>query len=279
MTGAQGGSDVRMAGRILALLTAISWMPTGSARAQLPDPSTSYFVVQSGPVATPTEGSIAQRLLRQCPNTDGGTSLPNNVRLKIKLIDGGGANMAGVAATDIYIRFNGGTAAQGFFGPGADSIIANGTYNVSPSCPLLQYVYADAATNSDGVTYITLRGADPLNPGVALRDPNRKWGHYDSDIPVYARGVPLQGRNTTNGTNGEYVLRIKNIDFQGGLGTALDKGEAVSSVDYNSLIHHIGDTDPLSYWRDLDGNGVVGAGDLNIIMGHLHHDCDTPFNP
>lgn len=271
---------MRMAGRILALLTAISWMPAGSARAQLPNPSTSYFVVQSGPVATPTEGPVAQRLLRLCPNNDGASSLPNHVRLKIKLIDGGGANMVGVAATDIYIQFNGGTAAQGFSGPGADSIIANGTYNVSPPCPTLQFLYADSATNSNGVTYITLTGAQPSNPGVALRDPNRKWGHYDSDIPVYARGVLLQGRNTTNGTNGEYVLRIKNIDFQGGLGTAMDRGEAVSSVDYNSLIYHIGDSSsPLSYWRDLDGNGVVSSGDFNLLMSHLYHDCDTPLNP
>ena len=99
---------MRMAGRVLALLTAISWTLTGSARAQLPNPSTSYFVVQTGAVATPTEGPTAIRLLRLCPNNDGISSLPNHVRLKIKLIDGGGANMVGVAAADIYIQFNGG---------------------------------------------------------------------------------------------------------------------------------------------------------------------------
>jgi len=248
---------------------------TGSATT--PDAALSFYVPESGSVLTPTQGTAAARFFRGCPNNDG-SSYPSSARIRIVLLATGGAPMSGVAAADIYIKLNGGTAAQSFSGNGADSIIANPTYNPSFNCPLVQYLFADAPTNSSGETFITFAGANPGNPGVAQRDPNRKWGHYDSELPVYALGVKLTGRLTPSG--GDYVLRIKSFDFRGGLGTALDQGELVSSVDYNSMQNaFILPPDALFYWRDFDGNGVYGAADLNIFTAHMFHTCNTPNNP
>jgi hypothetical protein len=225
------------------------------------------------------QGAQAIRFFRGCPNNDGASSFPNNARIKVVLM-ANGTPLSGVAAADIYVKLNGGTAVQHFNGDGADSIIANPTYNPSFNCPLVQYLFADAASDGNGVAYITFGGADPSNPGVTYRNPNRKWGHYDSELPVFALGVKLSGRLTTNGTNGDYVLRIKSFDVRSGLGTALDQGELVSSDDYNSVINSIGQSpDALTYWLDYDNTGTLTSTDLNAFLPHLFHTCNSPNNP
>jgi hypothetical protein len=144
-------------------------------------------------------------------------------------------------------------------------------------------VDADAPTDAQGTTYITFTGADRSVPGVGQAYPNnnrnRKWGHYDSDLPVYVVGFRLSGRMTTGSANGTYTLRIKNMDWTGGLGTALNQGEAVTVADFNGIANGIGIENAISYWKDFDSLNGVTATDLNIITSHLNHDCDTPANP
>jgi hypothetical protein len=245
------------------------------AQAQVPNVANSYFYPQAGSVASPLEGTAATEFFRACPNNDGGSSLPLSARIKIVLRDNANAPIVGVAAANIYMLFNGGTATQGFGGDGADSIIANGIYNTNPACPNVTTVNADSATNTAGETYITFTGANPLFPGVGVRDSNRKWGHYDSDIPVYANGVRLSGRVTPAGSNGDYLLRIKNFDFRGGLANGNNQGEVVSNVDYNAMSGGLGDSDDTSFWRDFDQSGVSNITDFNMFVKHRNHDCGT----
>lgn len=241
----------------------------------------SFFVPQSGSVSSPTEGASAIRFFRACPNNDAGSSLPFNARIKIVLRDSHGNPMIGIPAGNLCVQFNGGTEAQGFMGTGADSIIANGTYNVTPLCPNVLCLSADAATDVAGTTYITFTGSTPGSPGVGTRDPNRKWGHYDSSIPVRYLGLRLDGRLTSASANGTYTLILKNYDFVLGLGTAMNQGEVVSSSDFNSLAAALGHSvseNPLYYWRDFDNDGQVGSTDYNAFTTHIAHNCDTP-NP
>jgi len=242
-----------------------------------PDPAKSYFVPEAGSVGTPIQGMSAVSRFHACPNND---AFGLNARIKVVLRDASDVPIVGFSRLSIYVNFNGGTAKQGFSGDGADSIIANGrASNFDPPCPLVQYVYADAPTDATGTTYITFAGANSANPGVAVRDPNRKWGHYDSDLPVIADGVQLLGRLSDGGTNGEYVLRIKNVDLIDGLTNGRDHGEAVSSKDYNSFRSNIDQPpDDLSYWRDLNSDGSLSSGDLNIVVAHMDHNCVYP-NP
>lgn len=236
------------------------------AQDQTPDPAQSYYAPQAGSFV----GSDAVKYFRACPNNDGGASLPLNARIKVVLKDTGGLPLVGVPAANIYIYFNGGTDVQGFSGEGADSIIANGVMNTNPACPLLQYLTADGPTDGNGATTITFGGAGG-------RDPGRKWGHYDSSIPVFANGVAIQGRLVEDaGAIGDYTLRIKNFDIKGGLANGNNQGEVVSAVDYNAVKGEIGLTDPLSYWADYDGNSVVTVTDLNMVTYHMDHDCGTP---
>jgi len=245
-----------------------------SAQAQVPNAGNSYFVPQAGSMGTPIEGDAAARFFRACPNNDGGSSLPNNARIRVVLRDAGNAPIVGLSNASIYIHFNGGTDKQGFTGDGADSIIANGVGNPNGPCPLLQYLYADGPTDATGTTYITFTGAG------GVRDPNRKWGHYDSELPVVANGVQLQGRLSDAGTNGEYVLRIKNVDIKGGLQNGIDHGESVTSVDYNSFRSSLDDPpDDLTYWRDLNGDGTYSSTDFAILVNHRDHDCGHPMSP
>lgn len=249
------------------------------ARAQVPDASKSYFVPEAGSVGTPVQGAMAVRFFHACPNNDVG-SMPNNARIKVVLRDAGDAPIVNLSRFSIYVHFNGGTDKQGFEGDGADSIIANGLHNVEPPCPLVQYLYADAPTDVNGETYITFAGANSANPGVAVRDPDRKWGHYDSELPVSANGVLLQGRLIGSGNNGDYVLRIKNVDIKGGLANGKDQGERVSSVDHNTFKSNVDKPpDDLSYWRDLDSDGNLDLSDINIVTAHMDHDCGYPNNP
>jgi hypothetical protein len=244
-----------------------------------PDPTLSFYVPQSGSVATPTEGTGAAQFLRTCPNNDPAQSFPNNVRIKVVVRDGTGAPIVGIAAADICVRFNGGTAAQGFTGVGADSIIANGTWNSNPLCPTVTCLEADAPTDATGVTYITFRGSTPGSPGVGTRDPNRKWGHYDSNLPVFVLGVQLQGRLTSASALGSYVLRIKNFDVVDGLEATMDAGAHVSFRDLNVMSQEIMTSSSLTYWLDLDSNGIVNSLDFNLMLAHFNHDCTHPLNP
>jgi len=273
----------------------------GPASAGVPDLSNSFYVPQGGdpdPAGAPAgsfsimapqvlvEGTVAARLFRMCPNNDGGASLPNNARIKVVVRDINGVGIPNIAAADICVLFNGGTAIQNFSGVGADSIIANSTFNPSPLCPDVRCIAADRPTNAGGVTFITFTGADPATPGVGQVYPfnnrQRKWGHYDTELPVYALGFKLSGRLTTVGSvNGSYVLRIKNIDWTGGTDATLplNRGETVTVTDFNGIANGIGSTNAISYWKDFDGVGGVQVSDLNIITNHLNHDCDTGITP
>jgi len=222
---------------------------------------------------------MATTVFRVCPNNDGGTSLPFNARIKVVLRDVNGIPLPDISPADICVMFNGGTLDQGFSGIGADSVIANSTYNLDPLCPDVRCIPADAPTDANGVTYITFAGATPGSPGVATRDPSRKWGHYDSVLPVNVLGFNLAGRLTTASANGTYVLRIKNFDTMEGLGIDVDEGTAVTTADFSAVARHVGVISPISYWLDFDGNGSVGPSDFNLVTAHLNHDCDTPNNP
>jgi hypothetical protein len=250
------------------------------ATAGVPDATKSFFVPQAGTTAAPLDGTNATRFFRMCPNNDGGASLFSNSRLKVTVLDVNGNGIPGIAAADICVLFNGGTAAQGFSGIGADSIISNSAYNFTPLCPDVRCVTADAATNANGETFITFAGADPLVPGVTLRNANRKWGHYDFKLPVFALGFELSGKLTAGSLIGTYSLRIKNFDSTGGLlgsHPADDNvGVYVDPADFNVIANGIGSSNVFSYWRDFDSDGEVGPSDFNIITAHATHNCDTP---
>lgn len=251
----------------------------GPVYAGIPSTDNSFYVPQSGSVTTPTEGATAARNFRVCPNNDGGSSLPLNARIKVVVRDVNGNPIAGIAAADICMLFNGGTVAQGFSGVGADSVIANAVWNQAPLCPNVTCVSADAPTDVNGTTYITFAGAQEASPGVTFRNGQRKWGHYDSDMPVFALGFKLQGRLTTAGVNGSYVLRIKNMDVSGGLTASMNVGEAVAFADYLSVAAGITAANPLNYWRDLNSDGTVSTGDVLLLTAHYLHNCTTPLNP
>jgi hypothetical protein len=225
------------------------------------------------------EGTSATLVFRACPNNEGGTSLPNNARVKVVVRDSNSNGIPGIAAADICLLFNGGTPAQGFSGVGADSVIANGQWNVSPLCPDVRCVPADAETDATGTAYITFTGSTPGSPGVGTRNPARKWGHYDTKIPVYVLGFEILGRLTTGGAANSYTLQIKNYDHTGGLGAVLNQGEAVTSADFNAIANNIGVSNALTWWRDFDSAGGIGASDFNLIASHTGHDCDSPLNP
>jgi hypothetical protein len=245
-----------------------------AAYAGVPDINNSFYVPQTGPVGpSATEGNAAIILFHACPNNDGGTSLPNNCRIKVVVNDVNGNPVAGVAAADICILFNGGTGSQGFSGVGADSVIANSTWNQSPICPDVRCLSADAPTDASGTTYITFAGASSSNPGVTLRDPNRKWGHYDAELPVYVLGFKISGRLTTASMNGTYILRIKNYDVAGGTGPQLNQGEAVTGIDFNAMVANFGKQNPITYWLDYNNSNSVTGIDFNALVGHLGHNC------
>ena len=250
----------------------------GTSLAQ-PDPTTSYYVPQTGPVATPTEGAVAIRQFTQCPNNDVIGLTNSNARIKVVVKDAAGDPIAGIAAADICVRLNSGTAAQGYTGAGADSVIANATWNPNPACPTLTCIPADAPTDAAGVTYITFAGATPGSPGVATRDPGRKWGHYDSVLPVHVLTVPLAGRLTTASANGTYTLRIKNLDVVDGLEATLDAGEYVSFRDFNVMIQEFASSSTITYWLDFNNDGSVNTVDFNLMASHLNHDCTHPNSP
>lgn len=259
------------------LSIAILLLLAAPAYAGVPDVTNSFYVPQAGTIAAPTEGTAATRLFRLCPNMDGSASFPSNARIKVVVRDVNGNGIPGIASADICVLFNGGTAAQGFSGVGADSVIANSQYNVVPLCPDLRCVAADVPTDATGTTYITFLGTDGVHPGVGVRDPRRKWGHYDNEPPVYVLGFKLAGRLTSASANGSYTLRIKNLDWVGGLTTAMNAGEVVNIQDLNGVSNGIGINNAVSYWKDFDSSGTVNSPDLNILTTHLNHNCEFPF--
>lgn len=261
-------------------LAAMVSVLTGStaALADFVDPTQSYFVPQSGSVATPTEGAGAIANARRCPNDDGVQVLKNNARLKVKVIGTSGLPMSGIAASDICVLFNGGTPAQGFAGVGDDSIIANFQYNSLANCPDVRCVEADAPTDGVGVTYITWLGHNPADPpGTASRDPFRKWGGYAGDIPVMVLGVQLQGKLTTGSPLGSYTAHVKSLDFVGGRTTATNQGEMVNTLDIDAVTAAVTSGGPYKYHMDFDNNGIVNLLDLNLIKGHNTHKCNNPL--
>jgi len=269
----------------IAIAAVLAWI-VPAAYAGVPDVTQSFYVPQAGNTTTPLEGlsvpNPSFRFFRACPNNDGGASLPNNARIKVVVRDVNGTGIAGIAAADVCLLFNGGTPLQGFSGVGADSVIANAQFNQTPLCPDVRCVQADAETDALGTTFITFAGSTVGSPGVATRSPLRKWGHYDTEVPVYVLGFKIAGRLTTASANGTYTLRIKNFDHTLGLGTALNQGETVTSGDFNAIAINIGVDNIFSYWRDFDytgGAGGVGVTDFNAISLHVGHDCDSPNNP
>jgi hypothetical protein len=250
------------------------------AFAGVPDVSQCFFVPQAGSVGAPTTGAAAIAMFKACPNNDGGTSLPNNARVKVILKDVNGNPIGGIAAADVCLLFNGGTMAQGFVGAGADSVIANSMWNQNPLCPDVRDVTADAPSDSLGVMYITFTGTDGTvaGRGIGVRNPNRKWGHYDSEIPVYVLGFKILGRLTESGPVVPYTLRIKNFDVSGGLTATPNQGETVTTVDYNTMVANLNKSNIITYWLDYNNSGTVTTLDYNQLVAHLNHNCINPFD-
>jgi len=266
----------------LVAATLVSLSLPGAAHAQI-SITESFYVPQTGPVATPTEGTAAARFFTQCPNNDSPFLIANDARIKVVVKDILGTPIPGIAAADICIRLNGGTAVQGYpelgAPAGADSIIANSIWNTNPLCPTVKCIPADAPTDALGITYITLAGSTPGSPGEATRDPSRKWGHFDSEIPVYVMGFPLSGKLTSASAFGTYVLRIKNVDVVDGLEATYNAGEYVSFRDLNVFLRELGGSSSISYWLDFNGDGAVASVDFNFMIAHQNHHCTFPNSP
>jgi len=255
----------------LVLFPALTVSP---ALAGVPAVSRSYFVPQAGTVSTPVEGALAIRNFRTCPDIDGAQVLRLNARLKIVVQTSDGSPIAGIAASDVCVMFNGGTPAQGFSGVGDDSIIANFQFNQLNNCPDVRCLQADAPTDANGVTYLTWIGGNPSLPGTELRNPFHKWGQYAGDVPVMALGFKLQGKIDSAAPLGSYTAHVKNLDNQGGRGTAPNQGEQVNSLDIAPVQAAIGA--PYKYSLDFDNNGTINSIDLSFIKAHNTHKCNFP---
>lgn len=265
----------------IAIAAVLAWI-VPAAYAGVPDVNQSFYVPQAGNTTTPLEGASTPKsfsFFRGCPNNDG-ASYANNSRVKVVVRDANGNGIPGVSAADICLLFNGGTPAQGFSGVGADSVLANNQYSVGATCPDLRCVQADDQTDASGVAYITFTGSVPGSPGVGQRNTGRKWGHYDTEIPVYVLGFKIQGRLTTASANGSYILQIKNFDVAGGLTIALNQGEIVNSADVNTVTSQIGQSfNFLTWWRDFNFDNLVNSTDVTAMLAHLNHTCTNPSNP
>jgi hypothetical protein len=253
-----------------------------AAYAGVPDVNNSFYVPQAGTTTTPLEGASTPKsfsFFRGCPNNDG-ASYANNSRVKVVVRDANNNPIPGVSAADICLLFNGGTPAQGFSGVGADSVLANNQYSVGAVCPDVRCVSADDQTDANGVAYITFTGSVPGTPGVGQRNTGRKWGHYDTEIPVYVLGFKIQGRITTAGAPNSYSLQIKSFDVAGGLTAVLNQGEIVNSADFNTVTSQIGQPfNFLTWWRDFNFDNVVNSTDFSAMTAHLNHTCSSPNNP
>jgi hypothetical protein len=268
-----GGNWV-WAGNISPSQAVFAW---SALELNVPDITRSYYTPEAGTLEAPLHGLAARALFKACPNNDGGTSLPDSARLRVVLRDVSNQPIPNVSAADIYILLDGGTAAQGFYGDGADSVIANSTWNTNPLCPDVRVITADGPTNSAGVAFITFAGA--AFPGVAGRDSTRKWGHYSARMPVYVLGQELQGKIDSTAANGSYSLHIKNFDVSGGLGATMNQGEAVTTTDYNMMVANLNKSNIITYWLDYNYSGTVTTLDYNQLVAHLNHNCTHPRNP
>lgn len=279
-----------------------------AAYAGVPDVTVnSFFVPQGGPLATPCDGLTghccegttgncaavpangnlpsysltigggAVGLARHCPDLDNSAQeLRNWARLKVVVKTSDGTPIANIAAADICVMFNGGRpgappGGQGFDGNGADSIQADPQWSggVAVGCPALRCIPADAPTDADGVTYITWIGHRPTDAaGVGNRDPQRKWGGYDSNIPVMVLGYQLQGRLTSGGAQGSYKCIVRSFDSEGYAGL-VNTTERVTFLDNNPL-------GAKAFKADFDGNGSVGITDVNLFTPHLNSDSTQP---
>lgn len=264
----------------IAIAAVLAWI-VPAAYAGVPDVTQSFFVPQRGSVGTPTEGTAATASFKMCPNNDP-YSMTLNARVRVIVKDVNGVGIPGIAAADICVLFNGGTGLQGFSGVGADSIIANNGAVTNGICPNVRCIQADAPTAADGSTYITFRGNDGVTPGVAIRDPNRKWGHWDTEVPVYVLGFKLPGRlsSTQLTQNPAYILRFKNLDVSAGLNNVAGAAEIVSGADYSAMLTALGTpTNPFRYWYDVNVDGIFSGSDASTVLTHLNHKCDFPTNP
>jgi hypothetical protein len=277
-------------------IAAVVAMIVPAAFAGVPDTGNSFYVpeaVVSSVVvdATGSGGDISNPnnaifYFKTCPNNHGGGAgtvlgfLTNNARVRVVVRASDNTPISGVAAGDVCVLLNGGTAAQGFSGVGADEIIANNSLPSTPLCPNVRCIQADGPTDVTGTTYITLTGSTPGSPGIGTRDPLRKWGHFDTLMPVFVLGFPIQGRLSQGSVNGTYTLSVRNVDHAGGLTDGIgpnsaDVAEAVSAADFN-VFNNPAFTG--SFATDFDGNGFKSAADSNVINGHLGHTCVLP-NP
>src|SRR5258706_10750120 len=175
---------------IFLLVTALN---APAAHAGVPDVSRSYFVPQSGSLSTPVEGALAIRNFRTCPDLDGAKVLRLNARLKIVVQASDGSPIAGIAASDVCVMFNGGTPAQGFSGVGDDSIIANFQFNQLNNCPDVRCLQADAPTDANGVTYLTWIGGDPSRTRKGHRHTFHNVGEEAGRDSVVEFGLQLIG--------------------------------------------------------------------------------------
>lgn len=267
----------------IAIAAVVAWI-VPAAYAGVPDIGNSYYVPQAGTTTSPLEGLSSPKsysFFRGCPDNDG-ASYANNSRIKIYVRDANNNPIPGVSAADICLLFNGGTPSQGFSGVGADSVVANNQYSVGATCPDLRCVQADDQTDALGVAYITFAGSVPGSPGVAQRNLGRKWGHYDTEIPVYVLGFKIPGRLTTGsspGTNA-YTLQIKSFDVSGGTAAVLNQGEIVNSTDFNTVTSQIGQAfNFLTWWRDFNFDNIVNSTDFSAMTAHLGHNCNLGGTP
>ena len=243
--------------------------------APTPDQSRSYYVpeaVVSGVVKDGLSTPKSYQFFRGCPNNDG-ASYPGSARIKVVVKDAAGSGIPNVPATDIFVLFNGGSPVQGFVGEGTDSVVANSQFGTPTSaCPNLRGLIADAPTDANGIAYITFVGAG------GTRDSGRKWGHFDSEMPVYVLGTKVSGRLSDASAAGSYTLQIKSADRSGGLSlSALDHGELINSADANTLLFE--SSPAYGWWSDLDSSGVVNSTDFSILNAHFGHTCSSPNNP
>ena len=124
------------------------------------------------------------------------------------------------------------------------------------------------------------------SPGVATRDPLRKWGMYAGDIPVMVLGFKLQGKLASSGplnVLGNYTAHVKSLDHvRGGLPQSNNLGELVNSLDINPVqaAAAVGCGSQVGaaykYNLDFDNSGCVNSVDLNFIKAHNNHRCNSP---
>jgi hypothetical protein len=116
---------------------------------------------------------------------------------------------------------------------------------------------------------------------VATRDANRKWGHFESNIPVYVLGFKLDGRLTSAQATPApaYILRVKNVDVALGLNNSVGAAEIVTGVDVSTVLGSLTTNPALKYWYDVDNNGSASGADVTTVLGHLNHSCTNLLNP